>query len=242
MAGVLGGRRRRRNTAGVWFRGGGLARDAQTGAPGVNPTRAWVGEQRRGTCSPPVHTGQGIRARVGPAAARGGSGSPANCVNAVPALIRVGFSCWGFYTVRPNYIGFSSGLRHSKAKPGHGAVAAQRQRPVTGHLGDLQTTGACTKRKRGPGDTLARLGSGRCVMQKCRWRGRVVARWRRSNGVRGEGAAMELRASGPPGSTPGRTRILLRWLWWAGGWWNSGSAPAQGHGVAEHGGAGWRRR
>ena len=37
VAGVLCGRRRRRNTAGVWFRGGGLAGDAQTGAPGVNP-------------------------------------------------------------------------------------------------------------------------------------------------------------------------------------------------------------
>ena len=133
------------------------------------------------------------------------------------------------------------GLRHSRAKPGHGALAAQRRRPVTGHLGDLQTTGACTKRKRGPGDTLARLGSGRCVMQKCRRRGRAVARWRRSNGVRGEGAAMELRASVPSCSTPGCTRILLRWLWWAGWWWNGGSAPAQRHDAAEHGGEGWRQ-
>ena len=34
---------------------------------------------------------------------------------------------------------------HGRAKPGHGVVAAQRWRPVTGHLGDLQPTGACAK-------------------------------------------------------------------------------------------------
>ena len=43
-----GGTRRRRGS-----RGGGLAGDAQTGAPGVNPTRAWFGRGQRVTRDPP---------------------------------------------------------------------------------------------------------------------------------------------------------------------------------------------
>jgi len=45
-----------------------------------------------------------------------------------------GSAAGGFYTVRPNYTGFSSGLRHSREKPGHGAVAEERRRPVHWHL------------------------------------------------------------------------------------------------------------
>jgi hypothetical protein len=180
-----GGSRRRRG-----FRGGGLAGDAQTGAPGVNPTRAWVGEQRRGTCSPPVHTGQGIRARVGPAAARGGSGSPANCVDSVPASIRFGFSCWGFYKVRPSYTRCSSGLRRSRAKPGHGAVAAQRRRPLTGLLGDLRTTGARAKRKRRSGRGSPGVESDGAQRRRDVG-GEVVPRV--AAALEGEAAAVELR-------------------------------------------------
>ena len=160
-----GGSRRRRG-----FRGGGLAGDAQTGAPGVNPTLAWVGEQRCGTCSPPVHTGQGV--------------------NAVPASIRFGFSCWGFYKVRPSYTRCSSGLRRSRAKPGHGAVAAQRRRPLTGLLGDLRTTGARAKRKRRSGrGSLGGESDG--ARRRRDVGGEVVPRV--AAALEGEAAAVELR-------------------------------------------------
>ena len=77
---VLCGRRRRRNTAGVWFRGGGLAGDAQIGAPGVNPTRAWVGEHARGMRKALVARGRLFGARTGLVAERGGASSPASGV------------------------------------------------------------------------------------------------------------------------------------------------------------------
>ena len=68
------------------------------------------------------------------------------------------------------------------------------------------------KRKRGPGSILSRLESSRCVMQMCRRRVRGVAHWRSTNGVPGGDAVTELRASGPPSSTPGRPGRVQRWL------------------------------
>ena len=106
----------------------------------------------------------------------------------------------------------------------------------------LRTTRSSAKRTRESCGCSPWFGPGGGTTQTSRRRARAEAHGRSSNGVRGEGAAMELRASGPPGSTPGRTRILRRWLWWAGRWWSGGSTLAQRSGVAEHGGAGWRRR
>ena len=168
----------------------GFAGVEQSGVPGGYSRRDLAVEQRRGTCNPPVHSGRGIRARVGPAAARGGSGSPANCVNAVPASIRFGFSCWGFYMVRPSYTRCSSGLRRSRAKPGHGVVAAQRRRPVTGLLGDLRTTGARAKRKRRSGRGSPGVGSDGARRRRDVG-GEVVPRV--AAALEGEAAAVELR-------------------------------------------------
>ena len=58
--------------------GGGLARDAQTGASGVNPTRAWVGEHARGMRKALVTMGWLLGARTGLVAERGGASSPAS--------------------------------------------------------------------------------------------------------------------------------------------------------------------
>ena len=66
----------------MWFRGGGLAGDAQTGALGVNPTQAWVGEHARGMRKALVARGRLFGARTGLVAERGGASSPANSARA----------------------------------------------------------------------------------------------------------------------------------------------------------------
>ena len=58
---------------------------AKLGRPGVKSIGARVREALCGMGNPPEHSVRWIRAQVGLATARGGSGSPANCVNAVPA-------------------------------------------------------------------------------------------------------------------------------------------------------------
>ena len=63
-----GGTRRRRGS-----RGGGLAGDAQTGAPGVNPTRAWVREVQGGMRNPPVQFVWDFEVRDGSRSGRAGS-------------------------------------------------------------------------------------------------------------------------------------------------------------------------
>ena len=63
--------------------------------------------------------------------------------------------------------------------------------------------------------------------------------WRSSAKIRRcRGLGRGRRARGPPGAQAD----LARGSGGAGAWWSVGSAPVQGHGVAEHGGAGWRRR
>ena len=57
-----------------------LAGDAQTDAPGVNPTRAWVGEHARGMRKALVVRGRLFGARTGLVAERGGASSPASGV------------------------------------------------------------------------------------------------------------------------------------------------------------------
>ena len=158
--------------------------------PGVISTRIWVSGNQRGTRDPPGRSEGVLRDRTRLAAARGGSGSPANCVNAVPASIRFGFSCWGFYMVRPSYTRCSSGLRRSRVKPGHGVVAAQCRRPVTGLLGDLRTTGARVKRKRRSGRGSPGVESDRARRRRDVG-GEVVPRV--AAALEGEAAAVELR-------------------------------------------------
>ena len=58
---------------------------AELGPPGVKLTSARVREALCGMGNPPEHSVRWIRARVGLATVRGGSGSPANCVNAILA-------------------------------------------------------------------------------------------------------------------------------------------------------------
>ena len=80
------------------------------------------------------------------------------------------------------------GLRHSRAKPGHGAVAAQRWRPVTGLLGDLRTTGARAKRKRRSGRGSPGVESDGGATQTSRRRAQAEAHGRSSGRRRCDGA------------------------------------------------------
>ena len=64
------------------------------GAPGVDSTCAWVWSDQRGPRDSPEHSGRGIGARSRLAMVRGGSGSTASRVHAVPAPVWLGFWYW----------------------------------------------------------------------------------------------------------------------------------------------------
>ena len=77
-------------------RGGALRqgrRRWRKGVVGLDSTRVWVREVARDLANSTGYIGWGIGVSQGLATARGGEGSPAICVGAIPDPIRVRFSC-----------------------------------------------------------------------------------------------------------------------------------------------------
>ena len=181
-------------------------------------SKLWVGEDLRGARVPLVGSGRGCIGRRGRPAVTSGLGSPVYRVSVVLAPFGSGFCHWKHLLDTAK---LHRGLARATAQQNSGSAMARQRRRGCCDLGsDPLATISGAKGRAGLGEADLGPNRAKTACRVCdddvRRRCQVVAWGRNSDGARGGSTVVELRASGLPGSTPGRPVRVHRELGWSG--------------------------